>query len=289
MQNFEPETMPEICLREYLPSPELQPYVQSFWTGDFNTASVRNFSQSVVPNGYAELIIHLTDDHCELFRKNAWGSSPDCTLLGLYTRPYAVKFNTHVKVFGIRFNPEGIYNIFGVSPSEFLEGFEDMERVAGTEFAACCARLKDCRSTRQRIRMTEAFLLRNLDRHSARHDYVRTAAAMIRKNSRMKMEALHERIPISPRQLQREFKARIGISPKAYMRIARMNAIQQYLNTAVRIDLTAVTYDYGFSDQSHMIKEFHTLTGSGPGKFLKDRRQFLVNPGIIVPDPHGDG
>lgn len=279
MQNFEPDRMPDIHLREHPSSPKLQPFVQSYWTGDFNTASTHDFSQSVIPNGYAELIIHLTDAHCELFKKNSWDNSPVCTLLGLYTKPYAVKFSTHVKVFGIRFSPEGIYNVFGVSPSEFLETFEDMEYVAEAGFATYCGRLRECKSTRERIRLTDAFLTKCLIKHGRRHDYVGAAAAMIRTNSRMRMDTLYEQIPISPRQLQREFKARIGVSPKAYMRIARMNAIQRYLNANSDVDLTGLTYDYGFSDQSHLIKEFYAFTGSRPGRFLKERERFIVNVG----------
>jgi len=279
IQNFEPERMPDIYLREYPSSAELQPFVQSYWTGDFNTRSTHNFSQSVIPNGFVELIIHLTDDHCELFRRNSWGNSPACTLLGLYTKPYAVKFSAHVKVFGIRFNPEGIYNVFGIPTSEFPETFEDMAFVGGPDFATYCARLRECKSMQGRFHLTDAFLLKNLSKHNRLHDYVGAAAAMIRTNSRMRMDTLHERIAISPRQLQREFKARIGISPKVYMRIARMNAIQRYLNTNTIVDLTGLAYAYGFSDQSHLIKEFHALTGSRPGRFLKERERFIVNAG----------
>lgn len=104
------------------------------------------------------------------------------------------------------------------------------------------------------------------------------AAAIIRTTGGLKMEALHDLIAISPRQLQRAFKARIGVSPKAYMRIARMNAIQRYLNGRSHVSLTGLTYEYGFSDQSHLIKEFHALTGSRPRQFLKERSRFIVTP-----------
>lgn len=90
------------------------------------------------------------------------------------------------------------------------------------------------------------------------------------------MKELHDLIAISPRQLQREFKNQLGITPKAYMRLARMSAVHQYLRADGEVDLTTIAHASGFSDQSHFIREFHTLTGSRPGAFRKERDKFLV-------------
>ena len=257
--------------------------MQSYWSGDFNTRSVRDFSQSVIPNGFVELIIHLTDDNCDLYKDHEWGYSPNHTILGMYTRPYTVRFRKNVKVFGIRFNPEGFNIAFGASSAEFLETFEDMESVGGRVIADYCDSIRECESVALRIRQTEEFLAKRLCNRGATYDYVSCAAAMIRPNELMRMTDLYELIPISPRQLQREFKSRMGISPKAYMRLARMNAIQRYLNVDGNPDLTALSYDHGFSDQSHFIREFRALTGTRPGRFQKERSRFIVNPGGFGP------
>lgn len=271
--------MPVSHIQEYLPSSPLRALVQCYWSGDFNTRSLRDFSQSVIPNGFVELIIHLTDDHCDLYKGHEWGHSPNHTLLGIYTKPYSVRFRKNVKVFGVRFNPEGFNIAFGALPSEFLGTFEDMESVGGKAIADFCDSVRECASVALRIRHTEEFLAKKLCNPRVASDYVSKAAVMIRQNELIRMTELYELIPISPRQLQREFKSRIGISPKAYMRLARMNAIQRYLNVNGNPDLTALSYDHGFSDQSHFIREFRALTGTRPGRFQKERSRFIVNPG----------
>jgi AraC-like DNA-binding protein len=270
--------MSEITIQEHAPSDDLREYIRCYWSGNFNANARPDLAQSVVPNGTVELIIHLTDDHCELL-SDRWGQSPDHVVLGMYTSPYVVRFRKNVRVFGIRFNPDGFYALSGIPPSKFLERFEDMEAVGGSPFRAFCSRIRECRKVEGRINLANDFLRKNLIMHATARSYVHTAARLIRQNWSLRMTELHDLIAISPRQLQREFKNQLGITPKAYMRLARISAVHQYLNANGKVDLTAVAYASGFADQSHFIREFHALTGSRPGTFRKERGRFLVPGG----------
>ena len=124
---------------EYKPSSELSGFIQAYYTGDFNMHIEENFVQSVVPNGCIELIIHLSSDHCELVKSDAWGKSPEFTLIGLQTKAYEVRFQKLVKIFGIRFNPEGIFKLFGVPPALFTETFASSKDVLDVEFDDYCS------------------------------------------------------------------------------------------------------------------------------------------------------
>src|SRR3712207_8603486 len=46
------------------PSLCLQPFVESFWEGQFNTAASILHQQQVPPRGLVQLIFHLTDLRC---------------------------------------------------------------------------------------------------------------------------------------------------------------------------------------------------------------------------------
>src|SRR5690606_36321060 len=132
---------------------------QTYWVGNFNIYSEKDYSQSVLPNGCIELIIHTTDDHCALSKdENRWSVSPAFTLIGLYDKPYEVQFSRHVKVFGIRFYPDGIRNIFGVPPSEFLATYEDSTDVLGKHLNAFCSQIRALHHPEQQVQLANAFI-----------------------------------------------------------------------------------------------------------------------------------
>ncbi len=269
-----------VLIKEYKPSGPLRDFVSLYWSGSFNLENSGRFRQTVVPSGFVEIIIHLSDIHCELQIGDAWFRSPDFTIIGLYTRPYEVQFRAQVPVFGIRFKPEGFYNVFGVPVSEFGDNYDDMEAVAGTSFQEFCSRLREAGSVFRQIELADRYLLQNVKRHGIQPGYLNHAAELIRNaQGLIGIETLSSKVFISPRQLEREFKQKIGISPKRYFRIARLSDAYRMLENGEVTDLTSVAYDSGFADQSHFIRDFKAFTGTRPGIFTRNRKAFIVNRG----------
>jgi len=265
-------------ITEYNPSPPLDSFVEFFWSGEFNTTYEPRLSQLVVPNGFVELVIHLSDHHCDLQSGSKWGQSPDFTIIGLYTRPYEVQFRSHVRTFGVRFKPEGVYNLFGISASLFSERFDDMESVLGSHFRNYCSRLRESGDIAQKLNLTHQYLLKQLQNHYPEKTYLNRAADLIRHdNFTSKVDELPGKVYISRRQLEREFKEKIGMTPKQYMRIARLNAINRYLQSGGEIHLGSLSLEAGFSDQAHLCREFKTFAGLPPAKFMESVERFIVN------------
>ncbi len=268
-----------VVITEHRPSPTLQPFVRTYWSGSFNRKRAPHIYQSVVPNGCIELIIHLSEAHCSLIKGDErWCKSPPFTLLGLYTQSYQVQFANHVTVFGISFHPDGIRHLFGVPPAEFLATYENGVDVLGQHLQDFCARIRALESTEAQLHCTNQYLSRQLTLHHQSYDYTHVAMKLIRKVSGITdYQTLTAQVPISDRQLQREFKNQYGITVVDYMRLARMNAIQNYMRTNSH-NLTQLSHDLHFTDQSHFIREFKKYVGLAPGKFTKNREKFIVNP-----------
>jgi AraC-like DNA-binding protein len=270
-----------IDVKEYKPIPALAPYVELFWRGDFNINSSAMFRQRVIPYGYIELIIHLSDYHCELLQGSCHAPSPPFTLIGLFTMHYDVHFRKHVKVFGIRFKPEGIHHIFGIPASEVHQDFADMESIAGRQFRDLCFKLKESGSVLQMISLTEEYLLKNISSNRINLYYLNRAAEIIRKKKgNISITQLAAEVYISTRQLEREFRQKIGISPKYYMMIARLNEVNRLIQQGSRVDLTDLSYSAGYSDQAHFIRDFRRFTGESPRVFLSKREHFIINPNM---------
>ncbi|RIA09329.1 AraC family transcriptional regulator [Flavobacteriaceae bacterium MAR_2010_72] len=267
-------------IKEYQPCESLKPFVELYWEGSFNPNGSGTMSMQMIPNGCIELIIHLNDWHCALNKDDVWAKTPDYMVLGLYTKPYEVQFKSLVKVFAIRFKPEGLYNVFGLPAGLIKDSFEDMELILGYKFRDFCHRIKETKCVRNMVEYTEHYLLHCLNGHNIDPNYVNLAADLIRKTKGIRIEDLPDKVFISQRQLEREFKEKLGISPKHYLRITRINEVMRLLNNSHEIDLTSVAYYCGYFDQSHFINDFKSITGKNPSIFIKNRKEIIANPGL---------
>lgn len=268
-----------IRIKEYKPSEDLKPYIEYFWTGKFNTNSIGILSQRVIPNGYIELIVHLSDLHCELFESTKFSSTPDYILIGLYSIPYKVNFKGTVNVFGIRFKPEGLHQVFGVPASELLENYADIESLSLRNLRDHCRKMREYDSVEEMINDTESFFRENLYGNKINLYYLNLATDLIRKTDGLvSVEELSSKVFISKRQLEREFKQKIGMSPKSYMKLARLNKVNRLIQTGKRVDLSDLSYICGYSDQAHFIRDFKKFTGEAPKMFLNNMDHFIVNP-----------
>jgi AraC-like DNA-binding protein len=128
------------------------------------------------------------------------------------------------------------------------------------------------------IRTAETFLLSRLAEVPATHNYVREACRLIRNtNGGLSVDALSSKLYISKRQLERGFKQQMGATPKTYQRMIRFRAAYRYARSreAAGLRWTDVSYESGYSDQAHFIREFREFTGETPGILAHNREIFF--------------
>ena len=270
--------MDKADFQKFKPADRLLPYVNSYWTGTFNLHQQGPYSQSVIPNGCMEIIIHLSDDHCYLAHHDNWKQSSDFIIQGLYTTPYQVRFRNTVRVFGIRIYPDGFKNIFRVPAREVLSTFETCDDVLGSQFSGFCSRLREIKDKQGQIALADSFLGQQLEENNLIGDYSHIAMTEIRRSMGMgSYQELLENVPIGKRQLQRQFKNSFGITVRDYIRLLRVNAIHEQMANAKDASLTQISYNLNFADQSHFIKEYRKYHNTTPTEFTRQADHYLFN------------
>jgi AraC-like DNA-binding protein len=68
----------------------------------------------------------------------------------------------------------------------------------------------------------------------------------------------------SVRQLERDMKKKVGMSPKAYNDIRKYEQIERTLLEKTDLSFTHLAYEFGFADQSHLIKTIRKFTNQTP-------------------------
>lgn len=81
------------------------------------------------------------------------------------------------------------------------------------------------------------------------------------------LEALAQRVGLSPWQLHRLFKQATGLTPKAYAKAHRTQAVQQALQPGQSSSVTDAVYGSGYAASSSFYKDAPRMLGMAPGAF----------------------
>lgn len=72
----------------------------------------------------------------------------------------------------------------------------------------------------------------------------------------------------SPRQLQRRFLEEVGLTPKTFSRVIRLQAAARAATHARDVGWARIAAACGFFDQAHLIREFRKVAGRTPATFF---------------------
>jgi AraC-like DNA-binding protein len=90
-----------------------------------------------------------------------------------------------------------------------------------------------------------------------------------------------------PRTFRRRFSAQVGLTPKRFARVQRLQRVVRGLDGLVRADWAAVAAEHGYADQPHLADEFRELAGVAPTEYLRSRisgpNHLHAAPGILSP------
>jgi len=80
-------------------------------------------------------------------------------------------------------------------------------------------------------------------------------------------------VNLSPRRLGQLFKGEIGVSPMQFLRNLRMARAQALLRSSF-LTIKEVTFQSGFTDVSHFVRDFKQCYGVTPSEFRARRGKY---------------
>lgn len=100
---------------------------------------------------------------------------------------------------------------------------------------------------------------------------IEAAAQMIRSSQgRSSIAAIARRVAMSQSALERHFRVSVGVTPKKLSRLARFQHVCRLWDADK--SLTEISFEAGYYDQSHMVRDFRLFTGMSPEEFFRDSR-----------------
>jgi AraC-like DNA-binding protein len=242
---------------QYAPSRRFAAIVECYWLleGDGPAGA-----EPIIPDGRMEIVLHYgarfdrhhTDGRVE--RQDA------AMLVGQLLAPITLSHRGSAGVAAIRLRPAAGRAIAGCTAAELAGRFIDLEAVLGSTAAVReCLALAD--GDAARVALLESWLAQQVRREPS---LALTAAVntILDSPSGADLSTVASQAGIGVRQLERQFIAEVGISPKTFARLARLQAALSLI--AIGQPLCDVAVACGYYDQSHMTRDFIHLAETSP-------------------------
>lgn len=226
--------------------------------------------EKILPSPEAGLWVNLNRDAFRSFDEAGRASQvPGAMLAGPASRASVIEFeqgHAHVCVMFALSAP----SCFGGTPLALArDELVPLEIFWGRSGACLRERLLEARTPGDALAVMEAVLLEQLTGSLWPDPAVLAAAGALSRGVRVGEVAGD--LGLLPRTLRRRFTAQVGLTPKRFARVQRLQRLVRDLDGHGSIDWAAMAAGHGYADQSHLADEFRELAGVTPGEYLRSR------------------
>lgn len=247
-------------MKIYQPSKELRPYVRYYWV----LKSDEHFSVPTFPIGCPQIIFHKKTP---LYIPEIDKNQSEFTISGQVNFPAHLQSDGSLEMIVTVFHPHTIGIFIDTPPSAFynleISGYD----IENRQLNEISRKIFDCGDSKVCIDALERYLLSKI-RPSINIDRIGESVSSLLRHPSMPMNLLANAACLSNRQYERVFRYTVGMNPKEYSRIVRFQKAM-WLMQRGETNFAAIAAECGYSDQSHLIRNFKELSGHTPELLLK--------------------
>lgn len=250
----------------------LQKYIEGYYFLT-NTRSDLPIEYYTFPNNYS--IISIVENAEIIYLENQGiikeknDNQFNSDLICHYKKPIKLSYEGNINEITFYFKPLGLNAFLNKSlchyTNDFFSNFipfEDYELV----FSAI---LKE-NDLEKKIEQIENYWMSKLK--DFQHPFLNQMIIDLKDTRRdYSISDLAKKHNITRQNLTKHFESNLCKSPSDFKKIQRFReALKSQINSRTKNNLTSLSYDLLFYDQSHLIKDFKSLTGLTPKKFFKN-------------------
>ncbi|MCB9052419.1 MAG: AraC family transcriptional regulator [Lewinellaceae bacterium] len=257
------------------PAPALQPFILRYYQVRGFTSESEPYKEFTLPNGLASLVFHF-EEKIKVSNVEYNGEDiPQFYIFGQYTKPVFVRHTFgKADVFGVVFQPAAFHYFLGVPQQELTDKLIDVRDGLGREANEVLERMYTRPTFEARKAIADAFFLKRLRNTEYFENVVnRAVSEILSRHGNVQVKDLTEQFNVSRQHLNRMFLPKVGLNVKEFARTVRFNCALRALSTSKYSELKQVVEDFGFYDESHLVKEFDHFTGGRPSDFLRKENE----------------
>lgn len=174
----------------------------------------------------------------------------------------------------VYFKKGSAYPFFPIPMNEISDCVVDADLLWGSWFSSLRERLLETNDVTRRFEILEDSLLKQFASRLIQNPCVEHAVRrIISQPDQMSLTKISQEIGYSQKHFINMFKASVGITPKAYLKIARFQKAIVEIEQRATVNWTTISQDCGFYDQSHFINDFRLFSGFTPEQYLRRKTE----------------
>ncbi len=239
-------------LRRYLPCAPLNTFIEQFWLVSWDLRGKPSHAQKNLPDANFHLVI----------------DNQKIKLIGPVSKVYTYKMAAAGEVFGVKFELGALAGYLTTPLTNYVDKEVDLQQLADFDSNALISDLADTLSDKEIVEVLQKHISPLTVMPSAELLRIRKLVHLIKHNAKItKVEQLAEQADTSIRSIQRGFQYYLGLSPKWLIRKYRLHHALELLEQKEARILDIVAW-LGYTDQSHLIRDFKEIIGETPNNYL---------------------
>ena len=245
----------------------LEPYLECVWLAWSASPLKTRQTQRVVPDACPELVIQLQDPF-DRWVDEAWRTQPRVFLAGTLTAPWLLRPGLRVRTLGARFRPAAVRRFFAVDMKDAVDREVELPAVTDPlQMEDLLEALGPEADSSRLFERLEAFLASRLsdrlaaDAGQSERLIDRAVGLVVAGKGRSTIRLLAAELGCHVRSLERAFAQDLGITPKLFARIVRLNAVLATFDEPERSNGVDLALEMGFFDQAHLLRDVRLLAG----------------------------
>jgi len=254
--------------QEFDPPEALRDTIKCFWY-DSRDFGEQLSTFEVMPDGYAEIIFYFGSP-CGISYHGDLQPLPSPFIMGLLNQPVVLNAQNRLEIIAVRCFPWTVFDLLGLPSGKagvhiFEHPIAQLQSTLGTCIQA--GKVTDAIAL-----VTEYFL--QARSHVAMDSMLYKAGVAMREaNGMMPVSEVAAAAHATVRTLERKFKQSSGHTVKDVSGLMRFEQARNQLWTYPDTNLAGLAHDLGYTDQSHLSREFKRYSGTTPAAFARKARK----------------
>ena len=242
---------------EYAPSPALAAVADCYWILEGPGSGI---PEPIIPDGRLEIVLHYGVRFERHHLDGTVERQPASLIVGQMLAPICLGYRGQAGVAAIRLRPSAARAVVRCSAAELTNRAVDLEDIFGST-AILRERLAAAADDGVRVRLLEGWLS-SIVRSGPAREIDLAVTEIAASAGTIGLAGVAAATGLSLRQLERRFLTDVGLSPKAFARLVRLQAALR--RVAEGQPLADVAHACGYYDQPHMTRDFGRLAETSP-------------------------